>query len=297
MRDQVVERDYGTLVRPEFEVRDLQKAQIGDIAKTLPLYERIAANNAFRRFAIVLALLGIWEVYTVFGNVEPLLFPKFSDTLVALYNGLLHGGLALKVLNSFQVLLTGYVAGLALAAMLTAFAALNRVGGDLLSTLSSMFNPLPAIALLPLAMMWFGLGTLSLAFVLVHSVLWPVALNTYAGFQSVSETQRMVGRNYGLRGIAYVTKILIPAAFPSILTGMKTGWAFAWRTLIAAELIFGTSSGGGGLGWFIFEHSQNLQTPSVFAGLFMVILIGVVVENLIFRNIEVFTVMKWGMQR
>jgi NitT/TauT family transport system permease protein len=96
--------------------------------------------------------------------------------------------------------------------------------------------------------------------------------------------------------ISYVTKILIPAAFPSILTGLKIGWAFAWRTLIAAELLFGVSSGSGGLRWFIYENKNQLEIPSVFAGLFTVILIGLLVENLIFRNIERRTVRKWGMQ-
>lgn len=133
-------------------------------------------------------------------------------------------------------------------------------------------------------------------FVLVHSVLWAVALNTHSGFKSVSNTLRMVGRNYGLRGIGYVRKILIPAAFPSILTGLKIGWAFAWRTLIAAELVFGASSGKGGLGWFIYECKNQLDIPAVFAGLFTVIIIGLLVENLIFRNIEAATVRKWGMQ-
>jgi NitT/TauT family transport system ATP-binding protein len=88
----------------------------------------------------------------------------------------------------------------------------------------------------------------------------------------------------------------LPAAFPSILTGLKVGWAFAWRTLIAAELVFGVSSGSGGLGWFIYENKNQLEIPNVFAGLFTVILIGLVVENLIFRNVETRTVKKWGMQ-
>jgi len=74
-------------------------------------------------------------------------------------------------------------------------------------------------------------------------VLWAVALNTHSGFRSVSNTLRMVGRNYRLKGPRYIAKILIPAAFPSIVTGLKIGWAFAWRTLIAAELVFGVSSG------------------------------------------------------
>jgi NitT/TauT family transport system permease protein len=159
-----------------------------------------------------------------------------------------------------------------------------------------MFNPLPAIALLPLALIWFGLGYGSIVFVIVHSVLWAVALNTHSGFLSVSNTLRMVGRNYGLSGLRYVGQILIPAAFPSILTGLKIGWAFAWRTLIAAELVFGVSSGSGGLGWFIYENKNQLEIPAVFAGLFTVILIGLFVENVIFRTVEARTVRRWGMQ-
>jgi len=188
----------------------------------------------------------------------------------------------------------GYAAGLLLAAILTGIAISSRIGTDFLETLTSMFNPLPAIALLPLALLWFGLNNASLVFVLVHSVLWAVALNTHSGF--MSNTLRMVGRNYGPTGFGYVGKILIPAAFPSILTGLKIGWAFAWRTLIAAELVFGVSSGSGGLGWFIYENKNQLQIPSVFAGLFSVILIGLLVENFIFRTIERRTVRRWGMQ-
>jgi NitT/TauT family transport system permease protein len=159
-----------------------------------------------------------------------------------------------------------------------------------------MFNPLPAISLLPLALIWFGLGPASLVFVLIHSVLWAVALNTHAGFLGVSRTLRMVGANYGLTGLSYVFRILIPAAFPSILTGLKIGWAFSWRTLIAAELVFGVSSGQGGLGWFIFENRNLLDIPSVFAGLLTVIVIGLIVENLVFQTIERRTLLKWGMK-
>jgi len=184
----------------------------------------------------------------------------------------------------------------ALAALLTVVAITSRVGTDFLETLTAMFNPLPAIALLPLALIWFGLGAGSIVFVLIHSVLWAVALNTHSGFLAVSNTLRMVGRNYGLRGLAYVGKILIPAAFPSILTGFKIGWAFAWRTLIAAELVFGVSSGSGGLGWFIYENKNQLEIPSVFAGLLTVIVIGLLVENVIFRSVEARTVRRWGMQ-
>jgi NitT/TauT family transport system permease protein len=106
----------------------------------------------------------------------------------------------------------------------------------------------------------------------------------------------MVGRNYGLGGFRFVVDILIPAAFPSILAGLKIGWAFAWRTLIAAELVFGVSSGQGGLGWFIFESKNQLDIPEVFACLLTIIMIGLVVENVVFRTIENRTVRRWGMQ-
>ncbi len=154
----------------------------------------------------------------------------------------------------------------------------------------------PLLSTLDIGEIILHIGNGSLFFVLIHSVLWPVALNTHAGFKAVSPTLRMVGKNYGLSGIHYVVRILIPAAFPAILAGLKIGWAFAWRTLIAAELVFGVSSGSGGLGWFIFENKNQLEIPNVFAGLLTVILIGLAVENLIFRVIEARTVCRWGMQ-
>jgi NitT/TauT family transport system permease protein len=300
--------------RPEF-VRDVETSAYGVVEKPLTAWEKVF-NNAAVRKGLILLLLGIlWQTYSTCMNApsffwkdgtlfpakfaceqNPLLFPKFSETLGAFYDNIKNGVLLQRGWFSIKVLLMGYVAGMFLASVLTALAITSRVGNDLLETLTAMFNPLPAIALLPLALIWFGLGNGSLVFVLIHSVLWPVALNTHSGFMSVSQTMRMVGRNYGLSGPRYVMKILIPAAFPNILTGMKIGWAFAWRTLIAAELVFGVSSGSGGLGWFIYENKNQLEIANVFAGLFSVIIIGLLVENFIFRNIELKTVRKWGMQ-
>jgi NitT/TauT family transport system permease protein len=225
-----------------------------------------------------------------------LLFPTFGQTLEAFLSGIGSGVLLERAAVSLQTLLIGYGMGIALATLLTTLAIGSKIGTDFLETLTSMFNPLPAIALLPLALIWFGLGAGSIIFVLVHSVLWAVALNTHSGFRAVSTTMRMVGQNYGLQRFSLVRLILIPAAFPSILTGLKVGWAFAWRTLIAAELVFGVSSGTGGLGWYIFENRNQMETSNVFAGLFFVILIGLFVENVIFAAIEKRTVRRWGMQ-
>ncbi len=285
------------VIRPEYEVSDIAQAQISEVAHKLSLIERIWNINGVRKAVILLGLVAAWQGYTVGFDVEPLMLPSFSVSITTLYNALFHGDLIYKIWYSVKVLLIGYSAGLIIAAILILWATANRFGSDFIAMATAMFNPLPAIALLPLAMLWFGLGTASLVFVLIHSVLWAVALSTHSGFENVSHTLRMIGRNYGLKGIKYVWKILVPAALPSILAGMKIGWAFAWRTLIGAELVFGASSGSGGLGWYIFESSQNIDTDGVFAGLFMVILFGIVVENVVFRNIELRTVNLWGMQR
>jgi NitT/TauT family transport system permease protein len=280
--------------RPEV-VFAVQKTGFGVVQKPLTRSEALFGNAALRK-GVLLALLALaWEIGARQVDNE-LVFPTFSATLDAFWTALRSGVLPLRTAYSLRLLLQGYALGLALAALLTALATATRIGSDLLELLTSMLNPLPSIALLPLAMLWFGLGNASLIFVLVHAVLWSVALNTYAGFRGVSQTLRMVGRNYGLSGPRYVTKILVPAALPGILTGLKIGWAFAWRTLIAAELVFGVSSGSGGLGWFIFENKNQLETASVFAGLLTVILIGLGVENLVFRTVERATIHKWGME-
>lgn len=282
-------------VRPEFVRETSFDKELGVVEKPLTVWERAYASAAVRKTVLLIVLALVWELYARY-LANALLVPTFSATLEAFFDAIASGELPGKAKNSIRLLVQGYALGLAIALVFTTLAILTKIGNDLLETLTAMFNPLPAIALLPLALIWFGLGDKSIMFVIVHSVLWAVALNTHSGFKSVSPTLRMVGRNYGLGGIGYIVQILIPAAFPSIMTGLKIGWAFAWRTLIAAELVFGASSGNGGLGWFIFESKNNLDIPNVFAGLFTVILIGLVVENLFFRTIEFRTVRKWGMQ-
>jgi NitT/TauT family transport system permease protein len=265
------------------------------VQKPLSAWQRLGNIGFLRKALIVLVLAAIWEGYARWLDNE-LLFPTLGATLQAMWTATQNGTLPDRAWTSLSVLLTGYGIGVVLAFLFAVLAVTTRIGSDLLDTLTSMLNPLPAIALLPLALLWFGLGAQSLVFVLLHAVLWPVALNAHSGFRAVPPTLRMVGRNYGLTGINFVTRILLPAAFPSILAGLKIGWAFAWRTLIAAELVFGVSNGSGGLGWYIFENKNLIQIPEVFAGLLTVILIGLAVENLVFRTVERNTVHRWGMQ-
>jgi NitT/TauT family transport system permease protein len=282
--------------RPEFEAELADATAIGDVERPLTVVERIVNSEAVQRLTILVVLIVVWELYARWLN-NGLLFPTFTETIKTFSKDIANGVLVDRTLTSLRTLAIGYALGLALAAVLTTFAVATSVGTRILSTLTAMFNPLPAIALLPLALIWFGLGTPSLVFVIIHSVLWAVTLNTMIGFRSVPETLRMSGRNVGLKGARYVGLILIPAAFPSILAGLKIGWAFAWRTLVAAELVFGVSARSGGIGWYIFEARNDLDTATVFSGLLAVILIGLVVESVIFRAVEGRTVNLWGMQR
>jgi NitT/TauT family transport system permease protein len=281
--------------RPDYIVERLETS-FGVVERPLTAWQKVSGSPLFRKGAILVVIALVWQVYAMrLGN--PFVLPTFTATLEAFVKSIASGALLARTWYSIEVLLIGYAAGLALAALLTALAATTRLGRDLLELLSAMLSPMPAIALLPLAMIWFGLGIGSFVFVLIHSVLWAVALNTNAGFRSVPNALRMVGENYGLRGLRYILLILVPAAFPSILTGLRIGWAFAWRTLIAAELVFGVSSQAGGLGWFIFEQKNMLDIPTVFAGLFMVIAVGLVIEYGVFGVIERRTIRRWGMQQ
>jgi NitT/TauT family transport system permease protein len=297
--------------RAPIERTPVDYSTLGQVQRKLSPVEVVWGNEAVRKFTIVLVLLGVWQLGAAWYN-NTLAFPTMIQTHKAFWEdfwpsfksaspsdiwiGLTESPLISSTGRSIKLLSYGYVIGVFFAAVLSVLATFTRIGRDLLETLTSMFSPLPAIALVPLALIWFGLGNpKAMIFVLVHSVLWPVALNMHSGFRSSGTTLRMVGQNYGLGPVRFVWRILIPASFGAILTGLKIGWAFAWRTLIAAELVFGANGDQGGLGWYIFEHKNMLDTPAVFAGLLMVIVIGLAVENLVFRTIEYRTIRKWGM--
>jgi NitT/TauT family transport system permease protein len=290
---------FDTVVRPEYELplqQGSSNAPPGPAVRPFTLRERLFQAGWLRKTLLLALMAALWEwAAHIAGN--DLLLPGFIHTAQAFFAGVVSGELPRYVAVSLGVLLQGYLAGVLGAFLLTTLAMSTRIGRDLLETLTAMFNPLPAIALLPVALLWFGLGKGSLVFVLVHSVMWPLALNAYAGFRAVPDTLRMAGRNYGLGGLRMVTQILVPAALPAILSGLKIGWAFAWRTLIAAELVFGTTSGKGGLGWYIFQSRNELFTDKVFAGLATVIVIGLVFEHVVFDAVERITVRRWGMQR
>ncbi len=248
-----------------------------------------------RRALLLVALVGIWQAYVSISGVNPLLISSPWDVAKALYEGFADGRLLDATLITLRILLTSMLIGMVVAAVMTTLATWTRIGEDVLVLLTSILNPLPSIAILPLAILWFGLNTTALTVVIANAVIWPIAINVSMGFRTVNPTLLAVGRNIGLSGWRLVRDVLVPAALPHTISGLKTGWAFGWRTIIAAELVFGVAGGKGGLGFFINDARYFLRTPEIFAGLVTIALIGIALD-LVFSYVEKRTVVKWGMK-
>ncbi len=248
-----------------------------------------------RRVVLVVGLLAGWQAYVSLSGVSPLVFSAPIDVAKAFVEGWLDGSIGGATATTLKVLLASMALGIAAATVLTTLAAWTKFGDDVLVTLTSMLNPLPSIAILPLAVLWFGLSTQALIFVVANAVTWPIAINVNTGFKTANRTIISVARNIGIGRWRMISEVLMPAALPHTISGLKTGWAFGWRTLVAAELVFGVAGGSGGLGYYINDSRYFLQIPNVFAGLITIAVIGMLVE-LLFNLVERQTVVRWGMK-
>lgn len=251
----------------------------------------------FTRYGIILvALVALWQAYVSLSHVPPLLIASPLGVARALVSDIANHKIPQATGNTLFNLLVGIAIGATLGFIFASLAVFSDFGHDVLGVLSAILNPLPSIAILPLAMIWFGLSAKAIIFVVVLATIWPVAINTDTGFRTISLTTQMVARNLGLRGARMVIDVLLPAALPYILAGLKAAWAFGWRTVVAAELVFGVAGNAGGLGWYINSSRYYLQTANIFAGLVVISILGIAVEAL-FGLVETATVVKWGMKR
>lgn len=257
---------------------------------------RLSQNRNGQRLLIVLVLLGLWQGYVWVAQIPPLLFPGPIAVLQALVQEIVNFKLLAVTLSTLILLFEGMVIGILLGTTLAIISRTSRFGQTLVDVLASMLSPLPGVALLPLVMIWFGFSSTSIIVVVVHATTWPIALNTDTGFGMINPTVLMVGRNLGLDTKRQIWDIMLPAALPNILTGIRTAWAFGWRTVIAAELVFGVAGSAAGLGWYINDSRYYLRTANVFAGLVVIALLGILLDS-VFRWIEQRTVEKWGMKR
>jgi NitT/TauT family transport system permease protein len=246
------------------------------------------------RYPIVGALLvAAWHLYAV--HKGPLVMATPWQTVQEFWDGWREGSLAGPTWTTLRLLLEGIGIGAGIAAVLTAFATLSRIGEDTLVLLTAVLNPLPGVAVLPIAMLLFGLNETALRFVIANATIWPIAIAVSTGFKTANQTLVAVGRNIGLSRVRVITDVLAPAALPQAISGLKTAWAFGWRTIIAAELVFGVAGSTGGLGNYINNARQYFFTPRVFAGLLTIAILGVAFETL-FGKLERRTVVRWGMK-
>ena len=196
------------------------------------------------------------------------------------------GELLKAIFFSLALIIGSFIPSLILAFLL-AWLAFRFPGFDpWAEKLSALVHPLPGIALLPLLILWTGLGIHIIVLIVIHSVLWPFYINIRSGFRQVPRTWLAVADNNRLSDRERFFSVLIPASFPQIFAGIKIGWARAWRAVISAEMIFGTIGNSGGLGWFIYNKRIFMDTPGMYGGVIILMIIGLVVENLLFRSIE-----------
>jgi NitT/TauT family transport system permease protein len=252
--------------------------------------------TALRYAIVIVVMLWAWQEYVMLSHVSPLLVGSPIDVARQLAADIADGKIPTATYHTLRTLMTGLVIGALIGFAFASFAVFSSVGRDVLAVLTAVLNPLPAIAILPLALIWFGLSDRSIIFIVTLATIWPVAINTDTGFRTISATTQMVARNLGLRGPRLVVDVLLPAAMPYILTGLKTAWAFGWRTVVAAELVFGVAGSQGGLGWYINNARYYLLTSQIFAGLVVISILGIAVEAL-FAFVESRTVLRWGMKR
>ena len=265
------------------------------VSTSAPRLGRLQLGRPARKLLLLALLVGAWQLYISAGHVSPLLFASPWQTARTFATDWANGKLAGPTWTTLQILIEGVAIGVALALVFTVLATLTTLGEDLLELLTSVFNPLPGMAILPIAMLWFGINESAIVFTVSFATIWPVAINLSMGFRTVSPTLVAVGRNIGLSKLRIVTDVLVPAALPHAITGLKSAWAFAWRTVIAAELVFGVAGSKGGLGNYINNARLYLLTPRVFAGLVTIALLGVAFEAL-FGEAERRTVVRWGMK-
>ena len=246
------------------------------------------------RWVFVAVVAAAWETAYRMELLPKLMFPSLEGIVQGLWNGFASEHLMDNVLYSLSLIGRGLLLGIGLAFMLSSLSILSKTFGYIYEMLVSLFDLIPGVAMIPLAILWLGIGEAPILFIVVHSVLWPMSRSIIDGFRAVPGIYLESGRNMGLSGWQMVWHIYLPASFGYLLSGLRIGWARAWRGLISAEMIFGTTSKGAGLGWFIFLKRVNLDIAGVFAALLVIVLIGVLVEYLVFNRIEKQTIRKWG---
>lgn len=243
----------------------------------------------------VICFIGAWYVISKAGLVHSMVFPTPGEIAKSFVEGFSSGGLMSYTLFSLALIARGLAIGIVLAFVLSSLSMVSRHFYAVYNFVVSIFDLLPGVALLPVVLSIFGICETTIIIIVVHSILWPMSRSLMDGFKTVPSIYIESGNNIGLRGMRLVLGVYLPAAFGSVLSGLRVGWARAWRGLLAVEMIFGTTGTGAGVGWYIFMRRVNLDYSGLYAALLVIIIIGVIIEYGVFRTVERNTIKKWGM--
>jgi NitT/TauT family transport system permease protein len=238
-------------------------------------------------------LVLVWQALCLARIWSPVLVPSPANVGRYLWGATLDGTLGGAIVVTLKRLLLGYAAGLVIGLPLGLLTARFNVLNDTLGLLALGLQTLPSVCWVPLALLWFGQTEMAMLFVVVMGTLWSVIIATDNGVRNISPIFARAAKTMGSRGLHTWLKVILPAALPFIVGGMKQGWAFAWRSLMAAE-IYVTILSGFGLG-SLLNDGRELNAMDQVIGIMLVLLfIGLIADKILFSPWESFLRRRWG---
>lgn len=242
-------------------------------------------------FFASLALL--WEVAVRTGNWSPVILPSPATVGAYLWSAVLDGTLLEATLVTLKRLLIGYVIGVAIGLPLGFLCSASKFAEDTIGALALGFQTLPSVCWIPLALLWFGQTESAMLFVVVMGTAWSVVIATDMGARTISPSYAKAARTMGSEGFHKWTRVILPASLPFLISGMKQGWAFAWRSLMAAE-IFVTILTGFGLGQLLHYGRELNAMEQVIGVMLVIVVIGLAADKALFAPWERFLHARWG---
>ncbi len=243
-----------------------------------------------------LILVVIWEIITRTGWVSPVLLPSPIDVAIYLFDSITSGEMLKAAWVTLKRLLFGYVIGIAVGLPLGLLCARLKCVQNTLGVLALGLQTLPSVCWVPLAILWFGQSEAALLFVVVMGTTWSILIAADNGVKNIPPLYLRAAYTMGSKNTHTWIYVIMPAAFPAIVSGMKQGWAFAWRSLMAAE-IYVTIMSGFGLGQLL-HYGRELQAMDQVLGVMaIVIAIGLLADMLLFSPAEKLLRSRWGLDK
>jgi len=234
-------------------------------------------GSAVQRSIAIGVLLTVWETFPRLNLVDPTFLPPLSQVLQAWWRLAVSGQLAQHVEASLGRSLSGFGLAIAVAVPLALFIGWYRPVATLLNPVLELFRNTAALALLPVFVLVLGLGETSKVAIILYGCAWPILLNTISGVRTVDPLLVKSARSLGLSPLRLFQKVVLPAAVPTIFTGIRLAGAYSILILIAAELVGAKA----GLGYLITYAQFNFDVPDMYAGIITISTIGLVINQLL----------------